>query len=239
MIKNLLTVLILILANGLPAIADDASAGASEEIDDSTKLWNRIDPLTERCRVATDSVQIEEMALELLALSDMPAGLSDDAEECVNKFLDREVIYSWYGGWQLLTDNDDEKLWSTTIRSFIDGQRKECLDLTKGGLQVPIAAIEKIDLTGNNEADTVVHVGRFRCDGSASMFSGSGGSPIALIIGDSVTEFFARGFAVSDPFASGYPVINLAVHGSFCGGYGVTNCVMATVWSDGNFQVVE
>ena len=47
------------------------SVGA-EDIDDSTKLWNRLDPLTERCRLTTDSVQIEKMAIELLALSDMP-----------------------------------------------------------------------------------------------------------------------------------------------------------------------
>ena len=227
--KVLLTIAIVLLGQSVRA----------EDIDDSTKLWNRLDPLTERCRLTTDSVQIEEMAIELLALSDLPYGLRDEAEECVNKFLDREVIFSWYGGWQLLTDNDDVKVWPASLRNFIDQKRKQCLDLADGELHVPVTAIETIDLTGNNEVDTIVHVGRFRCDGSASMYAGSGGTPIALIVGDSVTEFYARNIAVSDPFGSGYPVINLALHGDNCSGYGVTYCVLAAVWDDGKFQVVE
>lgn len=239
MIRILLTVLILILANSLPAIADDASAGASIEIDASTKLWNKMDPLIEKCNASIDKNVIKNIALDLWSMTKLPFGLRGGAEACVNKFLSRKAILTWESGWQFLVGEDEKKVWSRPIKELIEDERASCVKSEGGEFQVPVTAIERVDLTGNGSKDSVVYVGRFRCNGSSSYYTGSGGSTIHLVVDDQIHSYMAHGFSVTFPFGDHYPVIIFGVHGSFCDSYGANNCVMATVWGDGGFQLVR
>lgn len=239
MIKILLTVQILILANSLPAIADDASAGVSIEIDKNSNLFNELDLLIEQCNESTDGNFIQSVALELWSMNKLPFGLRRGAEACVNKFLSREAILTWDSGWQFLVGEDDKKVWSTPIKELIEDERASCVKGEGGDFQVPVTAIERVDLTGNGLKDSVVYVGRFRCNGSSSYYTGSGGSTIHLVVDDQIHSYMAHGFSVTFPFGDNYPVIIFGVHGSFCDSYGANNCVMATVWGDGGFQLVR
>ena len=214
---------------------------SAEEISAEAKHWNKVDQLTVDCETAQsfgNDDQIKNAALELWQLTDIPFGLRASAESCVSEYLDGDAIFTWVSGWQLLLTGDELRVMPTPVLNIIDKQRTSCFKYEEGDLQVPVSAIQKVDLTGNNEQDTVFHLGRVRCDGSSSYFSGSGGSSVYLIVGDKVTEFLARGFAISYALGEGYPIVILAVHGSACDSYGATNCVLATVWGDGKFEVV-
>ena len=239
MIKILLTVQILILANSLPAIADDTSAGVSIEIDKNSNFFNKLDLMIEQCNESTDGNFIQSVVLELWSMNKLPFGLRRGAEACVNKFLSREAILTWDSGWQFLVGEDDKKVWSTPIKELIEDERASCVKGEGGDFQVPVTAVERIDLTGNGSKDSVVYVGRFRCNGSSSYYTGSGGSIIHLVVGDQIHSYMAHGFSVTFPFGDDYPVIIFGVHGSYCDSYGANNCVMATVWGDGGFQLVS
>jgi hypothetical protein len=215
---------------------------SAEEISSEAKHWNKVDQLIVDCDTAQsfgNDDQIKNAALELWQLTDIPFGLRASAESCVSKYLDGEAIFTWASGWEFLLDDDDLKVLDTAVLNIISEHRELCSEYGDGELQVPVTAIEKVDLTGNNEQDTVFHLGKVRCSESGSYFSGSAGSFVYLIVEDKVTEFLARGFGVSYALGEGNPIIILSVHGSACGGYGAINCVLATVWGDGKFEVVE
>jgi hypothetical protein len=213
----------------------------AEEISVEAKHWNKVDQLLVDCETAQsfgNYDQIKNAALELWQLTDIPFGLRASAESCVSEYLDGDAIFTWDSGWELLLTKDELRVMPSPVLNIINEQRVSCSKYEQGKLQVPVTAIQKVDLTGNNEQDTVFHLGRVRCDGSSSYFSGSGGSSVYLIVGDKVTEFLARGFAISYALGEGYPIVILSVHGSACDSYGATNCVLATVWGDGKFEVV-
>ena len=213
----------------------------AEEISVEAKHWNKVDQLLVDCETAQsfgNYDQIKNAALKLWQLTDIPFGLRASAESCVSEYLDGDAIFTWDSGWELLLTKDELRVMPSPVLNIINEQRASCSKYEQGKLQVPVTAIQKVDLTGNNEQDTVFHLGRVRCDGSSSYFSGSGGSSVYLIVGDKVTEFLARGFAISYALGEGYPIVILSVHGSACDSYGATNCVLATVWGDGKFEVV-
>lgn len=217
------------------------STAGADKAEDSSALWNKVDQLIVDCETAQsfgNDDQIKNAALELWQLTDISFGLRASAESCVSEYLDGDAIFTWDSGWELLLTGDELRVMPTPVLNIIEKQRTSCFKYEEGDLQVPVSAIQKVDLTGNNEQDTVFHLGRVRCDGSSSYFSGSGGSSVYLIVGDKVTEFLARGFAISYALGEGYPIVILAVHGSACDSYGATNCVLATVWGDGKFEVV-
>ncbi|MDC0959699.1 hypothetical protein OAR42_04525 [Planktomarina temperata] len=215
------------------------STVGAEQLDASTKLWNKLDPLIEQCNASMDENIIKNIALELWSISKLPFGLRMGAEACVNKFVKEKAILTWESGWQFLIDDDEKKVWSRPIRELIETERASCIKSEGGDFQVPVTAIESVDLTGNGSKDTVVYEGRFRCNGSSSYYSGSGGSTIHLIVADQVFSYFARGFEVVFPFSNANPVLIFAVHGSFCDSYGANSCVLATIWGDGGFQFVK
>lgn len=214
----------------------------AEEISAEAKLWHKVSQLIADCETAQSFSKdglVRNAASELWQLTDIPFGLRASAESCVSEYLDGDAIFTWGSGWEFLLNDDDLKVFDPAVLNIILEHRELCLEHGDGELQVPVTAIEKVDLTGNNERDTVFHLGKVRCSVSGSYFSGSAGSFVYLVVEDKVTEFLAKGFAVSYALGEGNPIIILSVHGSACGGYGATNCVLATVWGDGEFEVVE
>jgi len=43
---------------------------------------------------------------------------------------------------------------------------------------------------------------------------------------------------ITYPYGPNFPIIIFFVHGSMCGGYGVTSFMLVTVWGDGKFEYV-
>jgi hypothetical protein len=90
-------------------------------------------------------------------------------------------------------------------------------------------------LNGDGETDETLDFGYLVCSSSASYWIGSGRSNKALVVKDQVTIFLAQDLAITYPFGN-FPVITMEVHGNICGEVGFVDCVVSTVWSEGEFQ---
>ena len=216
--------------------------GFASAADDEAILWNQVEPLTAECEAArTDGNEdkAKAIAMALLDLEDIPYGLIDAAEDCVNKYSSHKAAFTFEAGWQPLMSTAEISQFSKTIVDVLAKERQYCGDLDDGQLDVPPSAVQSFDLTGDGNQNTVIDAGHLRCSSSESFNSGSGGSRYYLIVEEKVTSVLARNFSVVKPFGDGFPIMVFVLHGSSCGGYGADNCVMATVWNGNEFRRVE
>lgn len=105
------------------------------------------------------------------------------------------------------------------VQGRIDDMVKTCSELGK-----PMASpglVTVVDLTGDGLPDYVFNEGAFQCEGAAALFSGSGGSQMAVLVGrpgGQAVEAFTHGtFGIHvDPDARPARVY-LGVGGRVCG----------------------
>ena len=114
----------------------------------------------------------------------------------------------------------------------------ECRDNDNGVLLVPHNAIEYHDVTGDGVPEEFLIRGRLNCSSGFSLWSGSGGSWISVIVDGVATTFLARSFFV-DTTIFNIPILLLSLHGSTCGAVGVQPCIQALVWDEGEFLTPE
>lgn len=114
------------------------------------------------------------------------------------------------------------------VQAQIDDARADCESFEAGDFSMAPEALQQIDLTGDGTPDWVVDESHMECSSAASMYCGSGGCGLSLIVGDLVAETLARGWTVVDVF--GTPAVLLDVHGALCGGVGPTPCAEALTW---------
>ena len=201
--------------------------------------WNILNDLLGQCaQIQNDNTELNLIAQKLWQISEIPYGLRTASSECLNKFFDNDVVYTWDAGWQFLISEDEIKVYPNPIKNLIEDAQKFCSEFEDGNLKIPQSAIRKEDLTGNGLSDYIFSYEKLHCTSGNTIWSGSGGGTIALVVGDHVSKFLARGMQVTRPFGVDYPVILFAVHGTMCDGYGATNCVLATVWGDDRFEFV-
>lgn len=98
-------------------------------------------------------------------------------------------------------------------------------------------AVIQIDVTGDGQPDTLVDEGRFTCSTAASLYSGSGGSLLHVLVGEAQSDFLVQGFEVLN--WSGNTLLLLALHGSNCNAIGAEPCFEALAWGDGRFLSVR
>lgn len=113
----------------------------------------------------------------------------------------------------------------------------DCAAFDNGAFSAAPDAVQVVDLTGDGVPATVVDAGKFTCSSAASLFGGSGGSTLTVLIGGKAEEFLAEAWTVTD-FA-GRKVLLIWHNGVDCGGIGVDPCVEALVWGDGRFMSVR
>ncbi|MEM8958755.1 MAG: hypothetical protein AAGC86_13190 [Pseudomonadota bacterium] len=118
------------------------------------------------------------------------------------------------------------------VQAQIDDARADCESFEAGDFSMTPDAVQQRDLTGDGVLDWVVDESHMDCSSAASMFCGTGGCELSLIVGDRVAETLARGWTVVDAF--GRTVVLLDIHGALCGGIGPTPCVEALTWDPDN-----
>lgn len=126
---------------------------------------------------------------------------------------------------------------SEAASQVIDQARRDCRLFENGVLETTPQAIAFADLTGDAKPEEIVDASQFSCSTAASLFCGTGGCTITVIVDGTATEFLAKGWKVVD--WSGQPILLLAVHGSACGGTNLRRCFKALVWSEGDFRSVD
>lgn len=118
----------------------------------------------------------------------------------------------------------------------IDQARADCRAFENGVLEGMEQAIAFADLTGDGKPEEIIDARRFSCSSAASLFCGTGGCSITVIVDERAVTFLAKDWKVIT--WSGQPILLLAIHGSDCGGTNLRRCFRALVWSEGDFRSV-
>lgn len=119
----------------------------------------------------------------------------------------------------------------------IDQARADCAAFEGGILTVPEEAIITTDLSGDGHPDTLIDTRLISCSSAASLYCGTGGCSLFVIVGDSVTNLLVKGWRIVDWDED--RILLTAVHGYECGGTNLRWCYRAYVWSDGMLSTPE
>jgi len=212
-------------------------SGSNSWADDET---DRSSALIQTCTEALASNDTETVAMVAKDLIHLRADyqLKEQALNCLETYFGEKLILSWDDSFKFASGEREQKMWSEAVTQLIKEARQDCSEVDNGTVEVPIDAVEYVDLNNDGKIDEILNYGKLRCSTYSSIWSGSGGVRRALIVDGKVTNFLARSLKVTYPFGD-YPIITMSVHGSFCGQVGSEACVLSTVWSSGKFQLPE
>ena len=114
--------------------------------------------------------------------------------------------------------------------SLIADAQKECAGLDNGQFDASEQALTLHDITGDGQPETIVDAAGFSCSAAASLWGGSGGTYLWVLVDGEAHEFLAHGWKVVE--MGSQPALLLAVHSSECGDY-TGPCYRAYVWHEG------
>jgi hypothetical protein len=117
-----------------------------------------------------------------------------------------------------------------TAAELVERAKTECASLEGGQFNATDKAITLQDFTGDGRPEEFVDASQFSCSTSASMWGGSGGTLLWVLVDGDKHEFLAHRWRVVD--VDGQKVLLLSVHSSECSDT-VGPCYRALVWSDG------
>jgi len=118
----------------------------------------------------------------------------------------------------------------TIATEIVQKAKSECSSFEGGKFNATEQTITLHDFTGDGRPEEVVDASQFSCSTSASMWGGSGGTLLWVLVDGKAYEFLAHRWRVVD--MDGQEVLLLAVHSSECSDM-IGPCYRALVWSDG------
>ena len=113
---------------------------------------------------------------------------------------------------------------------IIQKAKNECVELDDGKFNATEQAITLHDFTGDGRPEEVVDASQFSCSTAVSMWVGSGGTYLWVIVDGKTYEFLAHKWRVVD--VDGQKVLLLAVHSSECSDT-IGPCYRSLVWGNG------
>ena len=119
---------------------------------------------------------------------------------------------------------------SADERKIIQNAKNECTNFSNGKFDMTERTITLYDLTGDGKPEKVIDSSQFSCSTAVSLWGGSGGSYVWVIVNGKTYEFLAHKWQVVD--MDDQKVLLLAVHSSECSDK-IGPCYRALVWNDG------
>lgn len=119
---------------------------------------------------------------------------------------------------------------SPIAKNIVHNAKKECAQFENGQFETTKHAITRHDLTGDGHPEEIIDAGQFACSTSVSMWGGSGGTMLWVIVNGKAYEFLANRWKIVD--FDNQQILLLAVHPSECSD-SIGPCYRALVWSDG------
>jgi len=119
------------------------------------------------------------------------------------------------------------------VERILNEARAECKSFENGELTIDMdRAITLVDVTGNGETDAVVDSAAFACSSAASLFCGTGGCALDVVVGGSAFSFLAKGWSVLP--GKNAPELAIEVHWSECN-Y-TSFCFEKFIWDGAAFE---
>jgi hypothetical protein len=118
----------------------------------------------------------------------------------------------------------------TSAADIVASAKRECASFEGGEFNATKQAILLQDLTGDGKPEELVDGAQFSCSTSASMWGGTGGTYLWVIVDGQKYEFLAHKWRVVS--VDEQKVLLLAVHSSECSDI-IGPCYRALVWSKG------
>jgi len=118
----------------------------------------------------------------------------------------------------------------TIATGIVQKAKSECASFESGKFNATEQAITLHDFTGDGRPEEIVDASQFSCSTSASMWGGTGGTYLWVIVDGKAYEFLAHKWRVVD--VDMQQILLLAVHSSECSDT-IGPCYRALFWSDG------
>ena len=113
---------------------------------------------------------------------------------------------------------------------IIQKAERECVAFESGTFSATEQAITLHDFTGDGRPEEVIDASQFSCSTTVSLWGGSGGTFLWVVVDGKAYEFVTHRWPVVG--VDDKKVLLLAVHSSQCGDP-IGPCYRALVWSDG------
>ena len=113
---------------------------------------------------------------------------------------------------------------------IIQNAKKECASFERGTFSLSESAVTLNDITGDGNPEQIVDASQFACSTALTLWGGTGGTLLWIIVDQKVYEFLAHKWQIVN--FDGQKVLLLAVHSSQCGDK-IGPCYRAYIWSDG------
>ena len=124
----------------------------------------------------------------------------------------------------------------TMATEIVQKAKSECAKFEAGRFNTTEETITLHDFTGDGRPEEIVDASQFSCSTSASMWGGSGGTLLWVLVDGEKHEFLAHKWRVVD--VDGQKVLLLAVHSSECSDT-LGPCYRALVWNDDEFRTIR
>jgi hypothetical protein len=123
---------------------------------------------------------------------------------------------------------------SEAAMRIIDQGRLAC-SKEKGQFNAASDAVMKFDLNGDGKPDEIVDEGKFACSTAASLYCGTGGCGLHLIVDGKDHNYLSQVWSVASLGEA--KIILFGVHWSAC--KYKSPCVRGVVWRDGKFRYLS
>ncbi len=118
----------------------------------------------------------------------------------------------------------------TPGQEIVQKARQDCDGVNNGQFHATESTITRHDITGDGRPEEFVDASQFSCSTASSLWGGSGGTYLWVVVDGKSYEFLAHKWRVVD--VDGQNVLLLAVHASECSDM-IGPCYRALVWGDG------
>ena len=117
----------------------------------------------------------------------------------------------------------------TNAKEVVQKAKNQCASFESGKFYATEQAISLLDITGDGKPEEFVDGAQFSCSTALTLWGGTGGTYLWVIVDGKKYEFLAHGWQIVD--FNGQKVLLLAVHSSECGDK-IGPCYRALVWKD-------
>jgi hypothetical protein len=126
---------------------------------------------------------------------------------------------------------------SPQAKQLIDRAAADCQSFENGEFDAgnAVSAIELSSQFGTVEAE-LIDESQFACSSAASLYCGTGGCMLNLIVDGNISAWQATGWKLIEWGPD--RILLIGRDGGWCGGAGAEVCYEAVVWSNGKFLTV-